>query len=272
MADEEQGTVLEVENNSQETPAEEPTQTTDPTTEGTTAPADSGSEGTTESSADVRSKDQIQASERHHQSINSKLQTTVSELQHKLARFDTMKPNKPAGNTSRDTTSENTSEEYVNSEEQLERVVTRVIDNKMDKLSSQSMQNEQMRTIDEAVFRFKADNNISDKVFQDVMKDYGPIVKREIKAVDGDVGRVAEMFLETLTNRAGLERDSQAVEAKKVDASIKGKALQGVQKPATSGAPPTPVKKTESEELLEQLQEVGGSKALSGFFASNSSA
>lgn len=272
MADEEQGAVLEVENNSKETPTEEQTQTTEPTPDGTTAPADSGSEGTTEGSADVRTKDQIRESEKHHQSMNSKLQTTVLEMKQKLARFDNGKPSVSGDSTSQNKTYENTSEEYVGTEEQLERVVTKVIDRKMDGLSSQAIQNEQMRTIDETVFRVKEEYNISDKLFKEVMEDYGPIVNREVKAKNGNVGRAAEMFLETLIARAGLERDTEAVELEKVKAARQGKALQGVQKPATSGVPPTPVKKTESETLIERLQEVGGSKALKGFFESNSSA
>ncbi len=267
MADEEQGTVLEVENNSQETPTEEPTQTTDSESDGTTAQADSEGDRITEGSAKARTKEQIQESERHHQSVSSKLKTTVAELQQRLKNLQPRKLKK-TDESSQEEKSGDGEEEYVNTTAQIEKAVGRVFDKKFKKLTTQATRNEQMRTIDELVFRTKKELNISDKVFSETMSDYGPIVELAIEDEEADVSKAATMFLNTLVTNAGLERDSEAVEIKKVEAARIGKALEGVQKPATGGAPPTPAKKTEGQELLERMQEAGGNKALRGFFAS----
>lgn len=270
MADEEQGTVLEVENNSQETLTEETTQTTDSETEETTEKSDSESKETTEGSADARTKEQVQESERYHQSMNSKLKTTVQALTERLKRLEPAKPVKVDDGSQKNTVNDN-EEEYINSTEQLEKIVDRVMNKNFQKISSQATRNEQIRAIDETIFKFTADNNIPDTVYNKVMNEYGGLVNLAIDS-GGDIPKATAMFLHTLANEAGLERDSQVVETAKVDAARKGKALEGVQKPVTSGAPPAPVKKTESQELIEEMQEIGGSKALKGFFASNSSA
>lgn len=266
MADEKQETVLEVESNSQETPAEEPIQQEDSNSDEATAQADSQDEGTTQSSADARTKEQVQESERYHQSMNSKLKSTVQTLTERLKRLEPAKSVKSDDSSQTDTASDN-EEEYVNSTEQLEKIVDRVMNKNFQKISSQATRNEQIRAIDETIFKFTADNKIPDAVYNQVMNEYGGLVNLAIDS-GGDIPKATAMFLHTLANEAGLERDSRVVETAKVDAARKGKALEGVQKPVTSGAPPTPAKETEGQKLLRDMSELGGDRALGGFFPS----
>lgn len=252
MADEKTAEVVETLDNSEETQNQEQGQQTDSESTGTIAQVDSSEEGATEGSADARTKEQIQASEQYHQSMADTLRGTVAELTQKLSRLTPGKPTKT--NESLPAKLENESEEeYVNSEAQLEKVVGRVFDKKFQKLSSTANRTEQMRTIDEAVFQFKTGNNISDDVFNRVMTDYGSLVTLAIDN-EGDVPKAATMFLNTLAKEAGLERDSQKVDATKVATARKQKELKEVQQPTASGGAPAIAPETEDDKIIKDLQ------------------
>lgn len=253
MADEQKGVANQIEANLEETPIEETIPQQDSPTEGITS-EEPEVEETTKDSAITRTKEQIQESERYQQGVNTKLRETISDLKLRLGQFQTEKPSVAKSEKDEGKSTESSEdEEFIGSAVQVKKIVGDVFREEMGSLRSIATLEQQTRTVSDAFLDFKSENNIPDEVFNGVMKEYGPIVKREIEA-RGNVTGAAEMFLETLANRAGLERDAQVVETAKVQAARKGKALEQVQQPTISGGAPTIEAKTEDDKLIEELQ------------------